>query len=102
MLSLNDEQGVEHGHPAVQLERKQLFRVRVGARELDPIGGHILAAYSKSRHFSTRFPSRAAFRMRPNLNPTLIANLSRHVDCLAGLIGPRHLGKPAAFTAAAA
>lgn len=40
--------------------------------------------------------------MRTNIDPTLVANLSRHVDCLAGLIGPRHLGKPAAFAAAAA
>jgi Zn-dependent M28 family amino/carboxypeptidase len=39
--------------------------------------------------------------MRPNTDPALIANLTRHVDCLAGLIGPRHLGKIAAFTAAA-
>src|SRR3954471_15083216 len=39
--------------------------------------------------------------MRSNTDPSLIANLTRHVDCLAGLIGPRHLGKPAAFMAAA-
>jgi Zn-dependent M28 family amino/carboxypeptidase len=31
----------------------------------------------------------------------LIANLVRHVDRLAGLIGPRHLGNPRAFAAAA-
>src|SRR5438477_1315761 len=40
--------------------------------------------------------------MRSNTDPALIAKLTRHVDCLAGLIGPRHLGKFAAFTAAAA
>ena len=39
--------------------------------------------------------------MRPPADPTLTANLIRHVDCLAGLIGPRHLGKPATFHAAA-
>jgi Zn-dependent M28 family amino/carboxypeptidase len=39
--------------------------------------------------------------MRPPTDPVLIANLTRHVDCLAGLIGPRPLGKFAAFTAAA-
>jgi Zn-dependent M28 family amino/carboxypeptidase len=39
--------------------------------------------------------------MRPNTDPALIANLTRHVDCLAGLIGPRHLGRFAAFMAAA-
>jgi Zn-dependent M28 family amino/carboxypeptidase len=39
--------------------------------------------------------------MRTNIDPKLVSNLSRHVDCLAGLIGPRHLGKPAAFAAAA-
>src|SRR5258707_6016539 len=32
----------------------------------------------------------------------LTERLRRHVDCLAGLIGPRHLGKPSAFHAAAA
>ncbi len=32
----------------------------------------------------------------------LVDDLVRHVDCLAGLIGPRHLGKPAALEAAAA
>ena len=31
----------------------------------------------------------------------LVDNLRRHVDCLAGLIGPRHLGKPASMAAAA-
>jgi Zn-dependent M28 family amino/carboxypeptidase len=31
----------------------------------------------------------------------LIANLRRHVDRLAGLIGPRHVGKPQALAAAA-
>jgi Zn-dependent M28 family amino/carboxypeptidase len=40
--------------------------------------------------------------MRPNVDPTLVANLTRHVDRLAGLIGPRHLGQPRAFAAAAA
>jgi Zn-dependent M28 family amino/carboxypeptidase len=39
--------------------------------------------------------------MRPNTDPALIDNLTRHVDCLAGLIGPRPLSKPAAFAAAA-
>lgn len=39
--------------------------------------------------------------MRTNIDPTLAANLYRHVDCLAGLIGPRHLGNPRAFAAAA-
>jgi Zn-dependent M28 family amino/carboxypeptidase len=39
--------------------------------------------------------------MRPYVDPALIANLTRHVDCLAGLIGPRHLRKIAVFTAAA-
>jgi Zn-dependent M28 family amino/carboxypeptidase len=39
--------------------------------------------------------------MRPNIDPTLVANLTRHVDCLAGLIGPRPLANFAAFTAAA-
>lgn len=40
--------------------------------------------------------------MRPIADPTLTANLTRHVDCLAGLIGPRHLEKPDAFRAAEA
>jgi Zn-dependent M28 family amino/carboxypeptidase len=31
----------------------------------------------------------------------LTLNLERHVDRLAGLIGPRHLGNPRAFAAAA-
>src|SRR5688572_27765741 len=31
----------------------------------------------------------------------LVPNLVRHVDRLAGLIGPRHLGNPRAFAAAA-
>src|SRR5687768_6129166 len=31
----------------------------------------------------------------------LVGNLVRHVDRLAGLIGPRHLGNPRAFAAAA-
>ena len=39
--------------------------------------------------------------MRTNIDATLVSNLRRHVDRLAGLIGPRHLGKPAAFAAAA-
>src|SRR5690349_2725352 len=39
--------------------------------------------------------------MRPTTDPKLIENLTRHVDCLAGLIGPRHLGKFSAFEAAA-
>ena len=41
VLALDDEQGVEDGHPAVEVEREELFRVRVGARELDPVRGHI-------------------------------------------------------------
>jgi Zn-dependent M28 family amino/carboxypeptidase len=39
--------------------------------------------------------------MRGNVDETLVANLRRHVDRLAGLIGPRHLAVPAAFAAAA-
>jgi Zn-dependent M28 family amino/carboxypeptidase len=39
--------------------------------------------------------------MRTQIDATLVASLQRHVDRLAGLIGPRHLGKPAAFAAAA-
>jgi Zn-dependent M28 family amino/carboxypeptidase len=39
--------------------------------------------------------------MRFDVDTTLVSNLQRHVDRLAGLIGPRHLGKPAAFAAAA-
>src|SRR5262249_9827084 len=39
--------------------------------------------------------------MRPNIDPALIASLNRHVDCLAGLIGPRPLARFAAFEAAA-
>jgi Zn-dependent M28 family amino/carboxypeptidase len=39
--------------------------------------------------------------MRTASNPELIASLFRHVDRLAGLIGPRHLGAPRAFKAAA-
>jgi len=41
----------------------------------------------------------------PTLNPepseSLADRLLRHVDVLAGLIGPRHLGRPEAFAAAA-
>jgi Zn-dependent M28 family amino/carboxypeptidase len=40
--------------------------------------------------------------MRPKSDPALIENLTRHVDCLARLIGPRHLSNFAAFAAAAA
>ena len=40
--------------------------------------------------------------MRAETNRALIDLLARHVDRLAGLIGPRHLGKPAVFAAAAA
>jgi Zn-dependent M28 family amino/carboxypeptidase len=40
-------------------------------------------------------------QMRPKADPLLAANLTRHVDRLAGLIGPRHLGNLAAFKAAA-
>ena len=39
--------------------------------------------------------------MRSTTDPVLIDNLTRHVDCLAGLIGSRPLGKFAAFTVAA-
>jgi Zn-dependent M28 family amino/carboxypeptidase len=39
--------------------------------------------------------------MRADSDSTLVANLTRHVDWLAGVIGPRHLSKPAAFAAAA-
>jgi len=37
----------------------------------------------------------------PDDRSQLVERLRTHVDCLAGLIGPRHLGKPAAFDAAA-
>ena len=33
--------------------------------------------------------------------PQLVANLRQHVDRLAGLIGPRHIGAPQALEAAA-
>jgi Zn-dependent M28 family amino/carboxypeptidase len=39
--------------------------------------------------------------MRSGTDVELKEGLFRHVDCLAGLIGERHLGKPAAFAAAA-
>jgi Zn-dependent M28 family amino/carboxypeptidase len=39
--------------------------------------------------------------MRSNLNPARVESLKRHVDRLAGLIGPRHLGAPRSFAAAA-
>jgi Zn-dependent M28 family amino/carboxypeptidase len=39
--------------------------------------------------------------MLPELDPVLVDRLTQHVDRLAGLIGPRHLGKPAALAAAA-
>src|SRR5262245_31331596 len=39
--------------------------------------------------------------MRNSVDDTLIQTLHRHVDRLAGLIGPRHLGLPAALAAAA-
>jgi Zn-dependent M28 family amino/carboxypeptidase len=43
---------------------------------------------------------------RPHLSPevlqTLAARLRTHVDILAGLIGPRHLGKPSSMQAATA
>jgi Zn-dependent M28 family amino/carboxypeptidase len=39
--------------------------------------------------------------MRAESHQDLAGRLARHVDRLAGLIGPRHLGKPAAFAAAA-
>src|SRR5262245_30989011 len=41
------------------------------------------------------------FRMRPNIDPKLVDHLTRHVDCLAGLIGPRPMSKFASFEAAA-
>jgi Zn-dependent M28 family amino/carboxypeptidase len=40
--------------------------------------------------------------MRFEADVEIRENLFRHVDCLAGLIGPRYLGKPAALAAAAA
>jgi Zn-dependent M28 family amino/carboxypeptidase len=40
--------------------------------------------------------------MPPQPNRALVERLAQHVDRLAGLIGPRHLVKPAAFAAAAA
>lgn len=43
-------------------------------------------------------------RLAPHISPDnthLIARLRQHVDRLAGSIGPRHLGKPAALAAAA-
>lgn len=39
--------------------------------------------------------------MRSNTNPVLVESLKRHVDRLAGLIGPRHLAQPRSFAAAA-
>ncbi len=39
--------------------------------------------------------------MVANFDPLLAESLSKHVDCLAGLIGPRHLSLPRAFAAAA-
>ena len=39
--------------------------------------------------------------MRTETDPKLVDSLTRHVDCLAGLIGPRHLGQPKALAAAA-
>ncbi|HEY3392605.1 MAG TPA: M28 family peptidase [Lacipirellulaceae bacterium] len=39
--------------------------------------------------------------MRATVDPTLTANLARHVDRLAGIIGPRHLSRPSSFVAAA-
>src|SRR6476620_12447211 len=39
--------------------------------------------------------------VRTSIDTALIANLARHVDCLAGLIGPRPLAKRASFEAAA-
>jgi Zn-dependent M28 family amino/carboxypeptidase len=40
--------------------------------------------------------------MRAEPDQALVHRIAQHVDQLAGLIGPRHLGKPAAFAAAAA
>jgi len=40
-------------------------------------------------------------RTAPDLRPPLIENLRRHVERLAGLIGPRHLGRPRTLAAAA-
>jgi hypothetical protein len=54
VLALDDEEGVEHRHSAVEIERKELFRIRVGAGEFDAVSCHILPAYSKMRRFSTR------------------------------------------------
>ena len=39
--------------------------------------------------------------MRQIPDPLLVANLTRHVDCLAGLIGPRPFSNQPAFSAAA-
>lgn len=39
--------------------------------------------------------------MRNETDPRLVDALARHVDCLAGLIGPRHLGLPRALASAA-
>jgi Zn-dependent M28 family amino/carboxypeptidase len=39
--------------------------------------------------------------MRNDADPNTVESLTRHVDRLAGLIGPRHLGAPRAFKAAA-
>jgi Zn-dependent M28 family amino/carboxypeptidase len=38
--------------------------------------------------------------MRAEIDHDLVERLTQHVDRLAGLIGPRHLGKPAALAAA--
>jgi Zn-dependent M28 family amino/carboxypeptidase len=46
-------------------------------------------------------PCPLLLNMRANNDTQLTANLTRHVDRLAGLIGPRHLSKPEAFAAAA-
>jgi Zn-dependent M28 family amino/carboxypeptidase len=40
-------------------------------------------------------------RNATNQDPKLVADLTRHVDRLASLIGPRHLGRPQSFAAAA-
>jgi hypothetical protein len=47
-------------------------------------------------------PYDGSMHASPKLKAELAVNLYRHVDRLAGLIGPRHLGRPKALAAAAA
>jgi hypothetical protein len=39
--------------------------------------------------------------MPPEMREELVENLRKHVDRLADLIGPRHVGRPVALLAAA-